>query len=319
MIRVGNRKPTAVFEYTPQFVARGKPVSFRSRSSDPEGRLGGHRWDLDGDGQFDDGAGDTARATFNGTKPVSVGLRVSDRDGGIAERRMQIVPGNRPPDGTIAVSPDPPQPGVPTTLAADVTDADGSVAGLAWDLDDDGEFDDGEGERVAWTFATVGMHRVSLRATDNDGSSAVIVRELAVGSTAPTTVAGGAKGGRSRLRLMDPFPVVRIAGRLTRRGARLRLISVRAGRGARIELRCLGKGCRPQPVVARISAKKAKKARHFKRFQRAYRAGTRLEIRVTAPRRIGKYTRIRIRKGKAPARVDKCLVPGSRKPQACPS
>ena len=312
-LSVQNRRPTVVFDYDPKFIPQGGSATFTSRSSDPEGRMDTQTWDLDGDGQFDDATGATARATFPGTRPVSVGLRVTDKDGAAADRRVQIVPGNRAPTATIAVAPDPPQPGAPATLTATAEDDDGTVDSLAWDLDDDGEFDDGDGQSVTWTFATAGPQRVALQATDNSGSATVVVRELNVGGAAAPVAAGGAP---QRLLLMRPFPVVRVAGRLTRRGARLRLVAVTARRGARIVVRCRGRGCASKRVVTK--ARGAKKAKRLRRFQRSYAAGARLEIRVTSGRRIGKYTRIRIRRGKSPARVDRCVMPGSRAPQACP-
>ena len=65
-------------------------------------------------------------------------------------------------------------------------------------------------------------------------------------------------------------------------------------------------------------AKGTRKIRRFKELQRTYRAGAQIVIRVTRSGRIGKYTRIEIRKGRKPARVDRCIVPGKRKPQKCP-
>ena len=50
-----------------------------------------------------------------------------------------------------------------------------------------------------------------------------------------------------------------------------------------------------------------------------YRAGAILEIRVTGRARIGKFTRLRIRRGRAPARLDRCLAPGAHGPAPAPS
>ena len=54
-------------------------------------------------------------------------------------------------------------------------------------------------------------------------------------------------------------------------------------------------------------------------FQRFLPAGMRITIRVTRPERIGKHVRLRIRDGRAPARVDACLLPGSPRPAPCPA
>jgi hypothetical protein len=55
------------------------------------------------------------------------------------------------------------------------------------------------------------------------------------------------------------------------------------------------------------------------RFERSLRAGTRLVITVVKDDRIGKHTVIVIRRGKAPLRTDRCLVPGQRRASACPA
>jgi hypothetical protein len=114
---------------------------------------------------------------------------------------------------------------------------------------------------------------------------------------------------------MRPHPVVRIRGRLTRRGARITLMTVHAPRGARIAVRCRGRGCptrtwrhRTRKALTRVSM-----------FPRTVRAGTRLVVTVAKDGRIGKHTVIVIRRGKAPLRYDRCLVPGASRPEACPS
>ena len=63
-ITVRNQAPKASFTYAPNPVQRGKAVAFRSRSTDPEGRLDKHEWDFDGDGRFDDATGAEPSRTF---------------------------------------------------------------------------------------------------------------------------------------------------------------------------------------------------------------------------------------------------------------
>jgi len=57
--------------------------------------------------------------------------------------------------------------------------------------------------------------------------------------------------------------------------------------------------------------------RRLRSFERAFRAGVRIEVRVTKTRRIGTYVRFTIRKGKAPRRDQRCLRPGERAPRSC--
>ncbi len=109
----------------------------------------------------------------------------------------------------------------------------------------------------------------------------------------------------------DPFPVVRIRGELTPTGARVTLLSVRAPSDARVDVDCTGKDC---------------PARHYRssggdhrlrKFERSLRAGTRLQVRVTKPGYIGKYTEFVIRRHAEPKRSDRCLAPGATRPVQC--
>jgi hypothetical protein len=126
--------------------------------------------------------------------------------------------------------------------------------------------------------------------------------------------AGGVLDQQVRsVRMMDPAPIVRIRGRLTRSGARITLLTVRAPRGARIAVRCLGRGC-PARRWAGIAS-----LTRIARFQGSYRSGTRLVVTVTKRGWIGKHTTIAFRRGAAPTRRDRCLMPGARKPVRCPA
>lgn len=228
----------------------------------------------------------------------------------------------------FSVSPNPPNQGEEATFTLTPTDAE--VERVRWDLD--GEFDDATGEEVTWSFASAGDHLVLLRVRQTGGKQAVAFATVTVAERpAPPPPAGEPTGPAPtgsglpvtpifprpparRPVLMRPFPIVRIAGVVLPRAALIRILSVRAPRGARVELRCLGGGC-PAKAVARTSARRLMR---FHRFERRLPAGTRLELFVRQAGRIGKYTRFLIRAGKPPARLDRCLVPGKRRPVRCP-
>jgi hypothetical protein len=127
---------------------------------------------------------------------------------------------------------------------------------------------------------------------------------------APQTPAASAERA---LRMMRPAPLVRIRGWLTTSGAMISHLSVRAPRGARVSVRCHGRGC-PRKSLARMT-----KLTRLGAFEHRLRAGTRLVISVTRAGFIGKHTVIRIRRGKAPTRRDLCLYPGSKGPAKCPA
>jgi hypothetical protein len=129
----------------------------------------------------------------------------------------------------------------------------------------------------------------------------------------PVTVPPVATAPAPARRLMTPFPVVRVTGWLTARGAQIALLSVRAPRGSRIEVACRGAGC-PVRKLARTAA-----VERLRRFERELRAGTRLEIAVTKPGAIGKWTVIVIRRGATPRRKDGCLDSDTRRHVQCPA
>jgi hypothetical protein len=126
-------------------------------------------------------------------------------------------------------------------------------------------------------------------------------------------------------RLMSPFPLVRISGTLTPAGARIRLLSVRASRGALVRVTvspaCSGKRrssrrCRVLQAAATVDGSAVI---DFRGLARRYRSGTVIVVRVWSADRIGKYTRFTIVRGKAPRRVDRCLVPEATRGSRCPS
>jgi hypothetical protein len=118
----------------------------------------------------------------------------------------------------------------------------------------------------------------------------------------------------SRLALMSPFPVVRLAGSVVQTGARVRVLEVKAPRGAKITVRCIGKSCTKKRVSKRAGRKRAR----FPAVERFLRAGTVVAVRVRQPGFIGKYTHWKIHGGKLPKRTDRCLYPGRAKPARCP-
>ena len=114
------------------------------------------------------------------------------------------------------------------------------------------------------------------------------------------------------LTVLSPFPVVRLKGSLTRRGAAIALLSVRAPREARVRVSCVGRDCPRRVWTARGTV------RRVGWLKRELRAGTVLRVFVTQPRHYGKYTRFVIRRGIAPLRVDRCALTGPRRAVACP-
>jgi hypothetical protein len=122
-------------------------------------------------------------------------------------------------------------------------------------------------------------------------------------------------GGGSAVPLLSPFPVVTIAGRLTRSGgARLTRVSVRAPTGSKVLVRC--RGCRPRSARFTVGPRGSVRLR---RFQRRLPPGAVLELVITKPGFIGKYTSFLIRKRRPPVRTEQCVLPGTTTGAACPA
>ena len=105
-------------------------------------------------------------------------------------RRIGYSSTNSPPQAALAASPtsgDPPLT-VRFDARASADDDPGDVLEYTWDLDGDGEFDDGTGAEVTSTYETAGTRTVRLRVTDAAGASDTAEATIHVGTSAPAPV-----------------------------------------------------------------------------------------------------------------------------------
>ena len=287
--------PVASFAYTPESPLSGEPVTFSSTST---GTVTDLAWDLDGDGACDDAVGATATRSFPaaGAYPIRLCVNLDD-----ATQKQTIVVRDRPPLADFGYFPARPTVGDIVTFSSTAIDLDGPIVAYGWDLDGDSAFDDGSAISAALAFGSAGLHRVGLQVLDRDGAAAAVYRQVAV--TAPEPV------------LLSPFPVVRLSVVTIRGGVRVKLLGIRGPSGLRVTVRCHGRDC----PWRRRSVRATDGSARFKRLQRRLRAGTVIEVFATRPGQIGKYVRYRIRRGRAPARVDACVAPGAGRPSRCPA
>jgi PKD repeat protein len=313
-----NKPPVASFTVSPSSPVAGQTVTFRSTSTDPEGGPLTQSWDLDGDGAYDDAFGPTASRAYS-AGDHTVGLRVQDRARLIstATRVITVRRPNRAPVASFVFSPRAPVAGQEVDFTSTAQDPDGPIATQSWDLNGDGLFGDESGPTASRVFSAPGAYTVGLRVTDAQGASDVVQRSVnvaAAGAAPPPPPTGATPSAGATEAFIVPFPVVRLAGRLTRRGVRVTLLAVRAPKDSVVTVRCGGRSCRThrQTKVAGWLGRV-----RFPRFEHRLRAGVRLVVTVTKPDLVGKYTRFRIRRGRQPARVDACLVPRHWRPQPC--
>ena len=214
-----------------------------------------------------------------------------------------------PPVASFQWFPVTPRVGEPVSLVSTSTDAFSPLTTFAWSLAGNETFE-AIGSTLTTSFSTPGPHDVQLFVADANGQSDVVTETITAISPAPT--------------LMQPFPVVRIAGSAGSSGTRISLLTVQAPIGASVSVVCHGRGC-PAKRRDLVSASRPSKGKTglslitFRRFERLLHAGAYLRIGIYAPGQIGKFTRFTVRHGKLPARVDTCLSPDGVKPMTCPS
>jgi PKD repeat protein len=308
-----NAAPVAQFSISPDAPVVGQEVLFRSFSYDPGGTALFYAWDTDGDG-FDDGTGDTATRTFTSAGVHQVRLQVTDADGisHTATRAVSVAPGPADPlpVAQFAVSPAEPEVGEQVSLRSFSYDPNGEVSSQRWDLDGDGDFDENVHGRTAFTvFSQAGERIVRLEVRDSRGGVQTETETIVVKPQSEDVFTS------SGLKLMNPFPVVRLAGSVYPRGVRVRTLEAKAPRRSTVTVLCAGKSCPSKKIVKKAKRKPVR----FKSMTRFLREGTLLSVSVRKSGQIGKYTRWLIRGGKLPKRKDLCLYPNRRKAARCPS
>jgi plastocyanin len=177
----GNWAPRACIGATDLRPYTGDTVTFTSTSVDAEGPVAAQAWDLRNTGTFADGTATTASRSFPTAGTYLVSLRATDAAGATDVSSQEITVRNRPPVARFSVSPTSPVAGQPVTFTSTSTDPDGRVVSQAWDLDNDGSYDDGTATTATRTFTASGSYTVRLRAVDDLGASGSTGRTITVG------------------------------------------------------------------------------------------------------------------------------------------
>ena len=191
-----------------------------------------------------------------------------------------------------------------------------------WDLNADGAYGDATGSTASRSFPAPGIYPVALEVRDLDEAISTSTQLITVRPPAPPI-----KPASAQPRLLAPFPIVRITGRIGRRGARIKRLTVNAPFGASITVRCRGRGC-PFHLATRTVAPVGRPAKGVpagtavvrirKLEKHLLRNGANIKVYVSKSGSIGKFTRFKIRRERPPLRHDLCLVPGKPAPSECP-
>ena len=191
-LTVQNQLPSASFTATPNPVPTGTSTTLdASASNDPDGTIAKYEWDLDGNGTYETNTGATATTTTSyptlGNR--TIGLRVTDNNGGTATTTRTLTVQNRPPTPSFTATPNPVSPSVSTSFDASASnDPDGTIAKYEWDLDGNGTYETNTGttKTTSRTYTSEGTVTVGLRITDNNGATATTTRSLVVQNQPPT-------------------------------------------------------------------------------------------------------------------------------------
>lgn len=170
-----------------------------SASNDPDGgAIASYAWDTDGDDDFDDYTVPQPSVYFATPGSHTVKLRVTDADGATRTVSKTInVIATTPPSPAFVATPNPVVAGQPVTFDAGGSTDDGSIVRYEWDLDGNGSFetDGGASPLVTRSFPNATVMSIGVRATDDDGRTAVARNSLVV--NAPPGAGGGGAGGSS--------------------------------------------------------------------------------------------------------------------------
>ncbi len=178
-------RPTASFTSSPSPARAGQAITLNASSSHYEqGSIVKYEWDLNGDGTYETNGGSspTTTTTFATAGTYTVGLRVTDSDGGVSYKTERLSVGNFPPVARVKASPNPALTGQTVTLDASESTDQGTITDYKWDLDNSGKFatDTGASATVSTSFQSVGMHTVGVQVTDAEGQSTKTSIELPV-------------------------------------------------------------------------------------------------------------------------------------------
>ncbi|MDD5778550.1 MAG: PKD domain-containing protein [Candidatus Thermoplasmatota archaeon] len=190
-VTVSNAPPAASFTYSPPNPQAGETISFDgSGSSDPDGSIASYSWSFGDEGSA---SGRTAQHSYAAEGTYTVTLTVTDNDGDTATATKIVTVNtegaNEPPVPQFSFTPSTPQPGQQVSFDASTSyDPDGIIELYQWDWESDGVYhsaDESVNPSATHTWSQPGTYNVTLKVTDNNGSSNTYTLTVRVGGSGP--------------------------------------------------------------------------------------------------------------------------------------
>ncbi|MEZ5337828.1 MAG: PKD domain-containing protein [bacterium] len=225
LIVTANSRPVASAGASPQSGTAPLDVTFIGLAEDQEDIVEdlSIAWDFDGDGIYEPDADTLNPAPQNYGTPglYNARLRVTDTDGAWDVDTVSVLAqpeaANLPPVAALGVFRDD-EGDLPFTAAFDAgnsMDLDGTIVSFEWDWESDGIYDEDTGTdfQVEHVFTKAGVHRVSVRVTDDDGASSLASRSVLARGWRSDTVDSTSDTGRyTSMKLVDGLPAISYSG-----------------------------------------------------------------------------------------------------------
>ena len=177
----GNLPPLAEFRASAETVVAFQPVEFNATdSSDPDGEIVEFLWDF-GDGNTAKGVVVVHVYTELGEYTVTLTVRDDQGATATAQKKITVVEGEEPAPPLVAaftVSAEEVEPFEEIIFDASPSRSfGGEIVQYLWDFGDEGE---DEGRVVVYSYAEVGVYRVTLTVRDNRGFEASAWKDIRV-------------------------------------------------------------------------------------------------------------------------------------------
>ncbi len=174
--------PPEVVPGGPHTGNEGAAINFVGGANDWGLDTNNYQWDWDNDGVYDT-TSFTPSHTWTDDGIYTVKEKATDAQGGEGEATFTVTVNNVPPTNINAGGPYNGMVGEAVALSGTATCAAVDICTYAWDLDNDGLYDDASGAATSHTWNALGDYTVGLRVTDDDGSGGTATAQVHISGT----------------------------------------------------------------------------------------------------------------------------------------